>query len=341
MPEAIRNFIDTYLQGRITSLIDILLVAIAIYWLLVLIRGTRALRILIGLAVLYGVYLLAEAFQLRLLSTLLQAGAVVGLFAIVVVFQPELRRALEQIGRVGSVNRLFAHGQASAIDRVAREIARAARLLAESRHGALVVLERETGLHDLATESGVHLDAELSAELLATLFYPRTALHDGAVIVSGTRVVAAGVLLPLSSNVLDSERHGTRHRAAIGISEQTDAVVIVVSEETGSISLVRQARIERNLTEDKLRQRLVNLLRPPAARGAVPLLRRTLEGRWRTRHPAESAEPVATPDGGRAPEAATDGRRPAGASGTAGSGAGAPAAAGEQGALAGAAEQRR
>ena len=290
MPDAVRNFIDTYLQGRITSLIDILLVAIAVYWLLVLIRGTRALRILIGLAILYGFYLVAEALQLRLLSTLLQAGAVVGLFAIVVVFQPELRRALEQIGRVGSVNRLFVHGQASLAERVSREIARAARLLAESRHGALVVLERETGLHDLATESGVRLDADLSAELLCTLFFPRTALHDGAVIVSGTKIEAAGVLLPLSSNVLDSERHGTRHRAAIGISEQTDAVAVVVSEETGSISLVRQGRVERNLTEEKLRARLLNLLRPPAARGAVPVPRRTLEGRWRTRHDRPAAE---------------------------------------------------
>ena len=283
MLDALRDFFTTYLQGRATSLIDILLVAVAVYWILVLIRGTRALRIVIGLSVLYGVYLLAEILQLRLLSTLLQAGAVVGLFAIVVVFQPELRRALEQIGRVGSVNRLFSHGDGSAAERVAREIARAARLLAERRHGALIVLERETGLHDLAAESGVKLNADLSAELLSTIFFPRTALHDGAVIVSGPQIQAAGVLLPLSSNVLDSERHGTRHRAAIGISEQTDAVVVVVSEETGSISMVRQGRIERNLTEEKLRNRLFSLIRPQGRPAAVPMLRRTLEGRWLTR----------------------------------------------------------
>lgn len=290
MVEAFREFIDTYLQGRLTSLIDIAVVAILVYWLFILIRGTRALQIVIGLALLYGFYLAAEAFELRLLSTILQAGAVVGLFAIVVVFQPELRRALEQIGRVGSVNRLFTHREASAAERLAREVSRAGKLLAESRHGALIVLERETGLHDLTTESGIVLNANLSAELLLSIFFPRSPLHDGAVVIGGTQIVAAGVLLPLSNNVLDSGRYGTRHRAAIGISEQTDAVVVVVSEETGSISLVRQGRIERNLTEEKLRRRLLHLFRPPTARTAVPLLRRTLEGRWLTRDDGAAEE---------------------------------------------------
>ena len=165
-------------------------------------------------------------------------------------------------------------------ERVAGQVSRAARLLAGSRHGALIVLERDTGLQDLATESGVPLNAELRAELLVTIFYRGTALHDGAVIISGNRILAAGVLLPLSQNVLDSERYGTRHRAAIGISEQTDAVIVVVSEETGSISLVLRGRIERNLTEEQLRRRILNLIRPQTPRRAVPLLRRTLEGRW-------------------------------------------------------------
>ncbi len=280
MLEAIREFFDSYLRGSWLSLIDILLVAIVVYWIFILIRGTRAVRIVIGLSILYLVYLVAQLLDLRLLSTLLQTGAVVGLFAVVVVFQPELRRALEQIGRVGSVNRFFVSHEVATAERVAREISRAARLLAGSRHGALMVLERETGLHDLATESGVPLHADLRAELLVTIFYRGTVLHDGAVLISGDRIIAAGVLLPLSQNVLDSERYGTRHRAAIGISEQTDALVIVVSEETGSISLVMRGRIERNLNEEKLRRRLFNLIRPQAPRRAVPLLRRTLEGRW-------------------------------------------------------------
>jgi diadenylate cyclase len=277
--DAITEFIRFYLHGSWTSVLDILLVAIVIYWLFILIRGTRAVRIVIGLSILYFVYLGARAADLRLLSTLLQTGAVVGLFAIVVVFQPELRRALEQIGRFGSFNRFFVSSDVAAAEGVAREISRAARLLAGSRHGALIVLERETGLADLA-ESGVLLHADLRAELLATLFSHGTALHDGAVIVSGDRILAAGVLLPLSQNVLDSERYGTRHRAAIGVSEQSDAIVVVVSEETGSISLVMRGRIERNLTEEQLRRRILNLIRPQAPRRQAPLLRRSVEGRW-------------------------------------------------------------
>jgi diadenylate cyclase len=278
--DAIRDFFDNYFRGRWTSVVDILLVAIVIYWIFVLIRGTRAVRIVIGLSVLYLVYLIAEALDLRLLSTLLQTGAVVGLFAIVVVFQPELRRALEQIGRFGSVGRFFVSSEVASAERVAREISRAARILAGSRHGALIVLERETGLQDLAADSGLKVNADLRAELLVTIFYRGTALHDGAVIISGERIESAGVLLPLSQNVLDSERYGTRHRAAIGISEQTDAIVVVVSEETGSISLVIRGRIERNLSEEKLRRRIFNLIRPQAPRRAMPLIRRTLEGRW-------------------------------------------------------------
>jgi len=292
--DAIADFFRVFLLGSWTSVLDILLVAIVIYWLFILIRGTRAVRIVIGLSILYLVYLGAQAAELRLLSTLLQTGAVVGLFAIVVVFQPELRRALEQIGRFGSFNRFFVSSDVTTAERVAREISRAARLLAGSRHGALIVLERETGLADLASESGVMLHADLRAELLATLFYHGTALHDGAVIISGERILAAGVLLPLSQNVVDSERYGTRHRAAIGISEQSDAIVVVVSEETGSISLVMRGRIERNLTEEQLRRRILNLIRPQAPRRQAPLMRRSLEGRWGM--DAEVPEPPIDPD---------------------------------------------
>jgi len=291
--DAIGNFIRFYLHGSWLSVLDILLVAFVIYWLFILIRGTRAVRIVIGLSILYFVYLGARAADLRLLSNLLQTGAVVGLFAIVVVFQPELRRALEQIGRFGSFNRFFVSSDVAAAEKVAREISRAARLLAGSRHGALIVLERETGLADLA-EAGVLLHADLRAELLATLFYHGTALHDGAVIISGDRILAAGVLLPLSQNVLDSERYGTRHRAAIGISEQSDAIVVVVSEETGSISLVMRGRIERNLTEEQLRRRILNLIRPQAPRRQAPLLRRSVEGRWGVDAP--EPEPPIDPD---------------------------------------------
>lgn len=280
MIDGIRDFLDTYLRGSWTSIIDIGLVAIVIYWLFILIRGTRAVRIVIGLSILYLVYLAARLFNFDLLRSLMETAAVVGLFAVVVVFQPELRRALEQIGRIGSVNRFFVSTEVASAERVAREISRGARILAGSRHGALIVLERETGLQDLAAESGVPVHADLRAELLVTIFYRGTALHDGAVVISGEKISSAGVLLPLSQNVLDSERYGTRHRAAIGISEQTDAVVVVVSEETGSISLVVRGRIERNLTEEQLRRRIFSLIRPQAPRRAVPFMRRSIDGRW-------------------------------------------------------------
>jgi diadenylate cyclase len=293
--DAVREFFDTYLAGSWTSIIDILLVAVVIYWLFILIRGTRAVRIVIGLSILYLVYLAAVFFGLQLLTTLMETAAVVGLFAVVVVFQPELRRALEQIGRIGSVNRFFVSSEVASAERVAKEISRAARILAGSRHGALIALERETGLSDLATESGVPIHADLRAELLVTIFYRGTALHDGAVIVSGERITSAGVLLPMSQTALDSERYGTRHRAAIGISEQTDAVVVVVSEETGSISLVVRGRIERNLTEDQLRRRLFNLIRPQAPRRAMPFLRRSTDGRWHLGGEEQSNEPITDP----------------------------------------------
>lgn len=307
MIDAVRDFLETYLRGSWTSIIDIGLVAIVIYWLFILIRGTRAVRIVIGLSILYFVYLAALFFGFELLRRLMETAAVVGLFAVVVVFQPELRRGLEQIGRIGSVNRFFVSTEVASAERVAREISRAARILAGSRHGALIVLERQTGLQDLAAESGVPVHADLRAELLVTIFYRGTALHDGAVVISGEKVTSAGVLLPLSQNVVDSERYGTRHRAAIGISEQTDAVVVVVSEETGSISLVVRGRIERNLTEEHLRRRIFNLIRPQAPRRAVPFLRRSLEGRWQIGQDKPQPEEPIDPDA-RVVPTAPDGR---------------------------------
>ena len=221
--DAVADFLKLYLGGSWLSVLDILLVAIVIYWVFILIRGTRAVRIVIGLSILYLFYLGAQFANLRLLSTLLQTGAVVGLFAIVVVFQPELRRALEQIGRFGSFNRFFVSSDVAAAERVAREISRAARLLAGSRHGALFVLERATGLADLAAESGVLRHADLRAELLATLFDHGTALHDGAVIVSGERVLAAGVLLPLSAMPPRPTSRSIATRAPILRRDRNDA----------------------------------------------------------------------------------------------------------------------
>ncbi len=250
-----------------TTILDIALTALLFYGLFSLIQGTRAVRLVIGAIVLYGIYALAQWLDLRLLSGILQTGAVVGLLALVVIFQPELRRALERIGRVGSLGWAFSSsGAAGLAESVARTLARTAASLAASRTGALIVVERETGLEDTA-ETGVMLHADLSEELLASIFAPRTALHDGAVIIRGGRVLAAGAVLPLSETSGSHERTGTRHRAAIGVTEQTDAVAIVVSEETGSIGLAQRGRILRDLDEERLRITLAALLRPSDGAG--------------------------------------------------------------------------
>lgn len=258
MPQPLASLLDDI---RPTALLDIAITALLFYWLFLLIRGTRAVRLVIGVSVLVLVYIAAQALELRLLTQILQAGGLVGIFALVVVFQPELRRALERIGRVGSFGWLLAPADRRAIDHVAGEIARAAQALSAEGYGALIVIERETGLEEIA-ETGVMLHADLSAELLRTIFVRGSALHDGAVIVRGDRVLAAGALLPLAETTVQAERIGTRHRAALGITEQTDAISVVVSEENGQVSLVERARIVRNLNERQLERALKALLEP-------------------------------------------------------------------------------
>jgi diadenylate cyclase len=249
------------------AVLDIALTALLIYGLISLIQGTRAVRLVIGAILLYGIYVLAQLLHLQLLSGIMQTGAVVGLLALVVIFQPELRRGLERIGRVGSLGWvLSSSGSSASAEKVARVVSGAAAGLSRARVGALIVIERETGLQD-AAETGVMLNADLSEELLATLFAPHAPLHDGAVIIRGEQVFAASAVLPLTETSLTRERYGTRHRAAIGITEQTDAVAVVVSEETGMVSLVQRGRVLRDLDEERLRTALVALLRPPEGRG--------------------------------------------------------------------------
>lgn len=261
------------------ALLDIGLTAILIYGLFSLIQGTRAVRLVVGAILLLVVYGAAQTFELRLLSGILQAGAVVGLVALVVVFQPELRRALERIGRVGSMGWVFGTGNQGDSQRVPAVLARTATTLAAGRIGALIVVERETGLQDTA-EAGVMVHADLSPELLHSIFTPHAALHDGAVIVRGDRIVAAGVVLPLSETSVHRERFGTRHRAAIGITEQTDALAIVVSEESGSVSLVERGRILRNLDEERLRGALSALLRSSDGVGRTAVHRAVGRASW-------------------------------------------------------------
>jgi len=262
MPPLLSSILD---QVHLNTIVDIGITALLIYWLFKLIRGTRAVRLVIGVSVLFVVYALAVALDLRLLTQILQAGAVVGLFALVVIFQPELRRALERIGRVGSFGWILSPAESRAAVHVSNEVARAAAELSVDGQGALIVLQRETGLEEVA-ETGVMIHGDVSADLLRTIFTPKSPLHDGAVIIRDDRIVAAGTLLPLAETSIQTERFGTRHRAALGITEQTDAIVVVVSEENGQISLVERARIVRNLTEAGLARAIQGLLDPAGGR---------------------------------------------------------------------------
>src|SRR2546428_7075552 len=243
-----------------SNLLDVLIVAVFIYYLLVLIRGTRAVQLLLGVLVLVAVYGVAVVLQLRLTQFVLQALFAFGLIALAVVFQPELRRALGQLGQLGPLNRLLAPLPDEQVDVMVDELVRAALLIAEAHHGALIVVERATGLQDYS-ETGVPVNGRLTAELLASIFMTRSPLHDGAVIVRGASIVAAACLLPLEDTQDRSHRYGMRHRAALSISAQTDAVVVVVSEETQGISVASNGRMIGGLDEERLRRVLLSLLR--------------------------------------------------------------------------------
>jgi uncharacterized protein (TIGR00159 family) len=242
-----------------STLLDIAFVSVIFYWLLAVVQGTRAVQLVRGIIILWlASALLSSIFQLSTLTWLIRNSGLALLVAVPIIFQPELRRALEQLGRTGNwLNRTAAGGR-KVTEAMVEEVAAAASLLARQKHGALIVLERQTGLQDYA-DKGIHLDAEVSRQLLANIFYPNSPLHDGAVIVRNGRIVAAGAVLPLSDNVTGPQNYGTRHRAAIGISEYSDAIAVVVSEERGSISVAANGRLVSNLTPDRLRKLLLDL----------------------------------------------------------------------------------
>ena len=219
------------------------------------------MQLLLGVLVLFFIYGMAVFFVLNLTKLVLQALAVVAVVAIPVVFQPELRRALGQLGQLGPLNRLLTPTDDEAVDQVVDELTRAALLISGAKHGALIAIERGTGLQDYS-ESGVQINGKLTAELLASIFMVRSPLHDGAVIVRGSTIVAAACLLPLEETPeRAAQRYGMRHRAALSISSQTDAVVIVVSEETQALSIASNGRIIGGLDEERLRRVLSSLLR--------------------------------------------------------------------------------
>jgi diadenylate cyclase len=244
--------------------LDIVLVTAILYRIFVMFRGTRAVQMLVGLAVLLGVMAVARKLELRTLGWLLDDLWSYGMIALLVLFQPELRQALTRVGQGRLVQRLLGTSRQERAH-VVDEITSAVSVLAARRTGALVIVERATGIRQYA-ELGVGIDAIVSSDLLVSVFQPASPLHDGAVIIQGSRIVAAGCFLPLSRSTHLGPSLGTRHRAAIGITEEADAVALTVSEETGRVSLAVDGHLERFDDVELIGARLHELLKSSSSR---------------------------------------------------------------------------
>lgn len=236
----------------LSSIVDILLVWYVIYKLIMVIRGTKAVQLLKGIFVILLVRIVSEFLGLKTLSWMMEQAITWGFLAIIIIFQPELRRALEQLGR----GKFFSRSS-SMVDedpeKAITAILKATDYMAKRRIGALISIERETGMGDYI-ETGIHLDSMISSELLINIFIPNTPLHDGAVIIQKNNVAAAACYLPLSESPFISKELGTRHRAALGISEVTDSLTVVVSEETGNISLTKNGELYRDLKAEEFKE---------------------------------------------------------------------------------------
>ncbi|NCB96133.1 MAG: TIGR00159 family protein [Negativicutes bacterium] len=261
------SLIETF---RFLDFIDIMTVAVAIYFVYKQLKDTRAVSLLKGLLVLAFINVVSHTLNLYVINWILQQGMTVLLFALPVVFQPELRRALEQLGRGRIFNRAQNVSEAE-MDSAINEVMAAARVMSREHTGALIVFEREVGLGDYI-DTGILVDAKLSRELIRNIFVPGTPLHDGAMIIRNGRIMAAGCLLPLTEDRTLSTELGTRHRAAIGLSEQADCVVVVVSEETGKISYTYGGHIYRHLPEDQIKEALRTFMERP---------RQTITSMWK------------------------------------------------------------
>jgi len=255
------------------AVIDIALVAITVYYLLILVRGTRAIQLLKGVAVLLVLVGISKWAGLDTFHWLMTQTLLPGVIALIVLFQPELRLALERLGRGKLWPAALTETRGEEESRLISEVVHGARRCAQARVGALIVFQRGVGLNDII-RTGKPVDGIVSTELLQTLFFPGSPLHDGAAVVRGGRIVAAGCVLPLTERADVGALLGTRHRAALGLSEQTDAAVVIVSEESGAVSFALEGRLFANLTDDALRQQLLDVLAPPERERPLTTLRR-------------------------------------------------------------------
>ncbi len=256
------DYLIKYVQLlRISDVIDVLIVSVILYYLINLLRETRAMQLAKGVIFLFIVFFMSQWLKLNALNYILGGVVQIGMFAVIVLFQPELRNLLERMGRfkVGRIIDLAGDASEEDIIGVIDSVSLAAADMSASRTGALIVMERATRLGEFIS-TGTMLDANVSSGLLENIFVPNTPLHDGAVIIRGNKIVTAGCLLPLTANNNLSRDLGTRHRAAIGLSEVTDAVIIVVSEETGKISIALNGSLTRNLSRETLSMALRKIL---------------------------------------------------------------------------------
>lgn len=259
---------ELFLNIRIRDIVDIIIVAFAMYKLFALIKGTRAEQLIKGIVVLLIATKISEWMELFTIYWILDKTMTVGVLAFLIVFQPELRRGLEYIGRSRFFTKSLIEVEDEQINNIVDEIVDAVGSLSRQKIGALIVLEKKTGLNEVV-ETGTVIDGRVSSGLLINIFIPNTPLHDGAVIIKNDIVKAAGCFLPLTDNMSLSKEIGTRHRAAIGISERSDALSIVVSEETGGISLAEDGTLTRYLDIKTLRQILLDMYKPKNQRNSI------------------------------------------------------------------------
>ncbi|KNF08580.1 hypothetical protein CLPU_6c00660 [Gottschalkia purinilytica] len=252
---------ELFINIRLRDIIDIIIVALVFYKLFMLIRETRAEQLLKGILVLLVATKISDILQLYTVYWILEKTMTVGVIALLIVFQPELRRALEYIGRTRFFTKSIAEIKDEDINSISDEIVEATASLARQKIGALMIIEKDTGLSEVA-ETGTRINGKVSSGLLINIFIPNTPLHDGAVLIKEDNIKAAGCFLPLTENMYLSKELGTRHRAALGITERSDCIAIIVSEETGVISVAENGNLTRYIDMNTLKDILVNIYKP-------------------------------------------------------------------------------
>lgn len=261
--------------SSIDDIIDILLVSYVIYKLLMIVKGTRAIQLLKGIMIIIIAWLISTYFELKTFQWLMSQAFTYGVLAIIIIFQPELRRALEKLGS-GKILMRHSNLDEGVLNKIADEIVKSVLYLSKRRIGALIVIEREIGLTDYI-ESGTIINADMNSQLLINIFTPNAPLHDGAVIIRRDKILAAACYLPLTENAYVSKELGTRHRAALGMSDVSDALTVISSEETGIISITKNGNIIRGFNEEKLKNIILSELSPLNKNSTGPFWRK----RWR------------------------------------------------------------